>query len=125
MRCCGGQLQRTFGVSLSQGQTRGAFQCPCYTTSMPQTVKDFQGLAACGVGSQVISLLTVDGRQICQGPGGAPWVSGFPKRGKGTLIQLAGCSRVTLFARNVTLLVDRPGGPAAITEFLKDVRCLT
>lgn len=79
MRRGGGQLQRTLGVSLSQRQTSGAFHRPCDTTPVPQTRKNFQGFAACGLCSQMVSLLTVEVGQICQRPRGTPWVSGFPE----------------------------------------------
>ena len=125
MRCGCGQLQCTCGVSLSQRQTSEAFQRPRDTTPVPQTREDFQGFAVCGVCSQMISLLTVDVAQIGQRSRGTPSVSGFPKGGKRTLIQSSRGSHIALFARYVALLVDRPGGAAAIAEFLKNVRRFT
>jgi hypothetical protein len=41
------------------------------------------------------------------------------------LIQLSGGGQVTLFVGYVPLLIDRPGGAAAIAEFLKKLRRLT
>ena len=50
-----------------------------------------------------------------------PRVAGLPKGGKRMLIQLSSCGQVALFARYVALLIDGPGGAAAIAEFLKNV----
>ena len=72
----------------------------------------------------MISLLTVDVAQIGQGARGAPWVSGFPESCKRTLIQLRAADHVALCARDVALLVDGPGGAAAIAKFLENVRRL-
>jgi hypothetical protein len=41
------------------------------------------------------------------------------------LIQLSCGVQLTLFVRDVALLIDRPGGAAAITQFFKQLRRLT
>ena len=53
-------------------------------------------------------------------PTGTPAIAGFPEGRKRPLIQISGDNQVTLFARNIALLIDRPGSPAMITEFLKN-----
>src|SRR6202035_4476441 len=73
----------------------------------------------------MISSFAVDGAQIGQGPRGAPLVPGFSKGQQRTLIQFAGSNRVTLRVRNLSLLIDGPGGAVAIPKFSKYVRRLT
>src|ERR1700730_5993584 len=121
MSCCRHQLECTFGLSLSQSQTGGAFQSPCRATPMPQSGKDFQSFAERGAGNQVVSLLTVDVGHICQGARPTPWVSGFPEGSKCSLIQSPSGGHFVLRACHVALLVDRPGGASAITQLLKNV----
>src|SRR4051794_17811248 len=119
MCCCRAELQGAFGVSLSQGQTSGGFECPCDTTAVRQTGKDFQGFVACDVCSQMVPLRTVDVGQVCERPRGAPRISGFPEPCERTVIQSSSNSHVALCAGYVALLIDRPSTPGAITKFLE------
>ena len=40
------------------------------------------------------------------------------------LIEVAGSRQVSLLLCDIALLIDRPGSPAAIPDFLKNDRCL-
>src|SRR5215471_16231 len=69
----------------------------------------------------MITLSTADVAQICQRSRGTPSVSCFSKYRKGTLIQFPCCRQISLFARNIAKLVNRPSGAAAITEFFENI----
>src|SRR6202158_1811500 len=119
------QPQRPSGISSSQSETSAAFQSPRHTTPVLQVCEDIESIAvrrACGV---VITLLTTDVTQIGQRPGRAPPIPGFPKCRKRLLIEVASDRHLALLTRYVTLLIDRPRGPAAIAKLLKDTCGLT
>src|ERR1700751_227082 len=73
---------------------------------------------------RMFSLLAVDRAQIRQKTRATPPVTGFPEGGKRLLVQFPGGSQVSLFARYIALLIDRPSGTARLTECLKDLRRL-
>ena len=87
---------------------------------MAQPRKDFHGFAECRASGQMVCLLEVDIAQIGQGSRGTPRISGFTERGECPHVKVAGCVDVTRGARDVTLLIDRPGGSAGIANFLKN-----
>src|ERR1700736_625034 len=125
MRRGRGQRQRPCSVPFCQRQTSVAFQCSRHTAPMPPPSEDFHGFAECRASSQMASLLTVDVAQICQRPRRTPRVFGFPKGEECTFVQSSSGSHVARLPRDITLLVDRPGGSAAIPQFLKDLNRFT
>ena len=84
---CGSELQRSFGISLRQGQISGTFQRERDTTPVPQARKDFQGFLAGGMRGQMISLRTRDVSQICEGSRRPPRIIGIPEGGESAFIQ--------------------------------------
>src|ERR1700719_3119628 len=119
------QPQCTSGMSSRQSETSAAFQSPRHTTPVLQVCEDLESFAvrsACGL---VITLLTTDVTQIGQRPGQAPSIPGFPERRKRLLIEVASDCRLSLLARDVPLLIDRPRGAAAIAKLLENTCGLT
>src|SRR6516225_3109520 len=116
MRSRGSKFQSASGLSFDRSQASAAFKDARDAAPMPQSAEDLKRFAVFRMGRYRVALLAGDRAQIGERTSATPAVSGFSKCGKGAPIQFAGRTQITLFTGYVTLLIDGPGGPAAITQ---------
>src|SRR5581483_5622495 len=119
----GRQLQGASRMSAACRKTGDTFQGPGDTASVAQISEQLQGFAVGAVGGFEITLSAIAVSEIGLRARCAPAIASLQEDFKRALIELERSAKVALFTRDVALLIQRPGGAAAVTEFFEDVAC--
>src|SRR5215471_524093 len=106
-------------------QVGGTFQSTRNAAFVSELRERFQGFAVGASCRFIFPLSAVNVAQVCEGARATPAVAGLAEGGEGALVVVSGCLNVSLFPRNVPLLIDGPSSAAMIVQPFKDLGCFT